>query len=301
VEPCGKKQPGTGVFEVQKLIAFKKQGMNVFPCTVSGCDQAQNIDHLLRNAPAAQPAPMTGLLGSPVVQGVLNGVRVLLRQQEGAMMGRFDKLDATTLATLSKVDESYTQLLQVVTDEAKDCPRLFTLVPEDPKFFDLPNWMSQKFRLTLYCEHSRLPLPLFDKGKEKQGTYVFDIKRDWLLTVAPYLKLLAGTLSLVVPVASALAKLEIDEKAYKAIEKQLELGQKTAESLIKAGEKFITKVEDDDGPELPGGVPVRAHSAVLRQLHALLKEKDPGFGGLVRVQNKRQEFLWVHPLFEREY
>ena len=23
--------------------------------------------------------------------------------------------------------------------------------------------------------------------------------------------------------------------------------------------------------------------------------------GLVRVQNKRQEFLWVHPQFEREY
>jgi internalin A len=40
---------------------------------------------------------------------------------------------------------------------------------------------------------------------------------------------------------------------------------------------------------------------VLRQLHAWLKEKDPSFGGLVRVQNRRQEFLWVHPKFETEY
>jgi len=40
---------------------------------------------------------------------------------------------------------------------------------------------------------------------------------------------------------------------------------------------------------------------VLRQLHAWLKEKDPSFGKLVRVQNKRQEFLWVHPQFEKEY
>jgi len=32
-----------------------------------------------------------------------------------------------------------------------------------------------------------------------------------------------------------------------------------------------------------------------------LKEKDPSFGGLVRVQNKPQEFLWVHPRFEQEY
>jgi hypothetical protein len=32
-----------------------------------------------------------------------------------------------------------------------------------------------------------------------------------------------------------------------------------------------------------------------------LKEKDPGFGGLVRVMNKRQEFLWVHERFSGEY
>jgi len=40
-----------------------------------------------------------------------------------------------------------------------------------------------------------------------------------------------------------------------------------------------------------------------RELHALLKAKDPseGFGGLVRVMNKRQEFLWVHEKFAGEY
>ncbi len=39
------------------------------------------------------------------------------------------------------------------------------------------------------------------------------------------------------------------------------------------------------------------------QLTALLKDKDPssGFGGLIRVRNKRQEFLWVHERFEEEY
>jgi hypothetical protein len=28
---------------------------------------------------------------------------------------------------------------------------------------------------------------------------------------------------------------------------------------------------------------------------------NPGFGGLVRVMNKRQEFLWVHERFAGEY
>jgi hypothetical protein len=52
---------------------------------------------------------------------------------------------------------------------------------------------------------------------------------------------------------------------------------------------------------LEHGEAIEAHGEVLRQLQVWLKEKDPGFGGLVRVQNKRQEFLWVHPQFEKEY
>ena len=56
-----------------------------------------------------------------------------------------------------------------------------------------------------------------------------------------------------------------------------------------------------DAPELERGAAIRADGAVLRQLHAWLKQEDPSFGGLIRVQNKRNEFLWVHPMFEGEY
>jgi internalin A len=49
------------------------------------------------------------------------------------------------------------------------------------------------------------------------------------------------------------------------------------------------------------GEAIRAQGSILRELHALLKEKDPSFAGLVRVQNKRREFLWVHPQFVDEY
>jgi Leucine-rich repeat (LRR) protein len=45
--PCGMGTPGTGLFEVEKLITFKRQGMQLFPCYVSGCNQAQDIDGLL--------------------------------------------------------------------------------------------------------------------------------------------------------------------------------------------------------------------------------------------------------------
>jgi len=52
---------------------------------------------------------------------------------------------------------------------------------------------------------------------------------------------------------------------------------------------------------LARGEAIRAQGWILRELHALLKEKDPSFGGLVRVQKQGREFLWVHPDFVKEY
>jgi hypothetical protein len=56
-----------------------------------------------------------------------------------------------------------------------------------------------------------------------------------------------------------------------------------------------------DSTNLERGVGSRAENATLREIHALLKAKDPGFGRLVRVLNKRNEFLWVHEKFAGEY
>lgn len=82
---------------------------------------------------------------------------------------------------------------------------------------------------------------------------------------------------------------------------QLALGKSTAESLLKGSEQVGEWLAKDDDLELTAGSAIRADGGVLRQLHAWLKEKDPTFGGLIRVQNKRSEFLWVHPQFEGEY
>jgi internalin A len=46
---------------------------------------------------------------------------------------------------------------------------------------------------------------------------------------------------------------------------------------------------------------IRSQGSALRELHAFLKEKDQRFGGLLRVQNKRREFLWIHPKFADQY
>jgi hypothetical protein len=301
--PCGKGAAGMGLFEVEKLVAFKRQGMLAFPCLVSGCNQAQDIDGLLRNAPASRRTSIEVFLTNNFdeVRSRLDRVREQVAQQGRRMQGRFNSLDLNDRRILSQVEDAYAGLMQALTDEAKEGPRLFSFEPIDNRFFDRPKWISAKFRLTLWCEHSRLPLSTINGKEDKRGVYDLDLPREWVVKSMPYLRLVTGLLSLVVPVAASATKLELDDETYKGISKELDFGQKSLESALKGGEKAQDWAAEGDAPAVESGNAVRGQGAVLRQLHVWLKEKDPGFGGLVRVQNRRQEFLWVHPKFESEY
>lgn len=302
VEPCGKNAPGRGVFEVQKLIAFKRQGMTIFPCWVSGCNQAQDIDCLLQNAPAARRTSIEQLVaqGFDQMRTRLDGVREQLSQQDKNADQRFQVLDQNDRRIMSQVEDAFRGLMQTLTDEAKEGPRLFSFQPADAGLLDLPKWISKKFRLTLWCEHSRLPLPGLNGDKDRRGVYELELPREWFIKAAPFLKLLTTTLSLVLPVASSTVKLALDDAAYKRIEKELDLAQKTIDSMSKGLDNAKSFLKQS-APDAEHDEAIRAQGAILRQLQVWLKEKDPGFGGLIRVQNKRHEFLWVHPQFEKEY
>jgi Leucine-rich repeat (LRR) protein len=300
VAPCGNDSPGTGLFEVQRLIKDRQRQRLEFPCPV--CNDWQDIDRLLRNAPIARPLSLEALLTEfATVRRELTGACQQLVDSHSEAMGRFDRLDIATQRTLSRVDEAYNGLMQSLTDEAKDGPRLFSFQPIESGFFDRPNWISEKFRLTLWCEHSRLPLPKLIGQDSKVGEYELNLTRDWFEKAAPFLKVLTGTLSLVLPVAASATKLLADEASYKGLEKELDLGQKSLDSVLKVADKSFVWLEHNDALDMERSKAIRAQGAVLRQLHAWLKEQDPGFAGLVRVQNKQQEFLWVHLQFASEY
>ncbi|HLM55330.1 MAG TPA: COR domain-containing protein [Pyrinomonadaceae bacterium] len=299
--PCLNPEPCAGLFEVSKLIENKRRNRPEQPCPV--CNEWQSIELLLHNAPAARPSPLEDLLSNFAEALVtLNEMRAQLRGQQAEVLGRFDRLDASGRELVSKVDAAYTGMMRAMLDEAKEGPRLFSFEPVEPGFFDRPGWASTRLRVTLWCEHSRLPLPALNDKGDRRGVYELTVPRDWVVAAAPWLKRLAAVLSLVAPVASSATKLVLDDASYKGIEKQLDLGQKSLDSVLKGGEKAGGWLARDDGaPDVEQGEALRARGSLLRQLHAWLKEKDPSFGGLVRVQNKRQEFLWVHPQFEREY
>jgi hypothetical protein len=281
--PCLNSRPCIGLFEVRKLIENKRRGRPEQPCPI--CNEWQNIDKLLRNAPAAT---------QPISLDVLMKQFVQVKDQ-------LSEVNDNTRRILSQVDKSYTDLLQIMTDEAKEGPRLFSLFPLDRSNFNPKNWIRAQFRLVLWCEYSRLPLPALNDVDSKKGVYDLDLDRDWFKTASPYLKFLTGTLGMVLPVASSAVKLALDENAYKLIEEQLAFGKSVIDATIGETAKIGDLMGAADATALEHGTSIRADSATLRELHALLKAKDPSFGGLVRVMNKRQEFLWVHEKFAGEY
>jgi hypothetical protein len=112
---------------------------------------------------------------------------------------------------------------------------------------------------------------------------------------------LTGTLSLVLPIAASGVKLTMDEITYNTIEDQLNFGKSIIDATLKGSEKVGDWLASSESTNLEHGESIRAQGATLRELQAILKAKDPGFGGLVRVLNKRQEFLWVHEQFAGKY
>jgi Leucine-rich repeat (LRR) protein len=283
IEPCGKNAPGIGLYNVSNLIESKRDGQQKYPCPT--CNKWQDIDSLLRNAPAA--AKQISLSD--------------LQAEFDAIKDKLDRVDVTTRRTLSQVDKTYTDLLHVLTNEAKEGPRLFSFFPVDRSNFNPKEWIRAKFRLVLWCEHSRLPLSVINGANSTKGVYDLDLDREWFKKSAPYLKFLTGTLGMVLPVASSSIKLALDETAYKLIEEQLDFGKSVIAAAIGTSGKIEDFISKPDATNLEHGVATQADGSTLRELHALLKAKDPGFGGLVRVVNKRQEFLWVHEKFASEY
>ncbi|MCK6558444.1 leucine-rich repeat domain-containing protein [candidate division KSB1 bacterium] len=297
--PCLNPKPCLGLFEVAKLIENKRRNRPEQPCPI--CNEWQSINQLLLNAPDARPVSTMQLVSDRVVLDEVRGLRRLLLAHHLRDMDRFDQLAAKDKEILSKIDLSYYGLMQALTDEAKEGPRLFSLVPVDRTNFNPREWTSAKFRLTLWCEHSRLPLPSLDGKDSKKGIVEIELTRRWFKKAAPFLKVLTGTLSLVLPVAASGVKLAMDDTAYEAIDEQLDFGKDVIDASLEGSEKISDWLSGSESTALEHGEAIRAQGATLRELHALLKAKDPGFGGLVRVMNKRQEFLWVHPQFEGEY
>jgi Leucine-rich repeat (LRR) protein/GTPase SAR1 family protein len=306
VVPCGINKPGNGMFEVGSLIESMKEGHPKFPCPT--CNKWQDIGILLVNAPAAAKPVTPEVLFAKFakLEDEIYSIRPALYRQHKEVIGNVAEVRTEIQELFSQTENNLNIMLQALADEAKDGPRLFSLVPIDRDKLDLRNWVTSRFRLTLWCEHSHLPLTALNKDK-KIGVHEFDLTRQWVKDYAPLIKAFTITLKSFLPVAFSAAKLAIDTTIYKDIENELDFSKSCIDALISESEGisqlFVEGTMDDETTALPREKMIYAQNATLREFHALLNtvDKKRRYGNLVKVRNKQQKFLWVHEKFAGEY
>lgn len=268
-----------GLLEIDEMMDNKSNELDKIRCSV--CRKFHEIDSLMATM---QPKPVW----DEAVAILRNEHRQILQAQD---IG-FDRLSTELRVLMSQSDEQYENLLTWLSDPAKDGPRLFSIEPVQLSRFDPANWTHETFRITLWCEHARVPLPALNGKDSKKGVYEINLTREWFQQAAPVLKLITTTASLILPVASAGLKMALDETIYK----KLDFSKEVINASVSGFSKSMDVLTENDMSEEP-----RTNVSSLRELHAFLQKEDPTFGDLKRVQNKRQEFLWVHEKFASEY
>ena len=279
--PCP-TQNCKGLLEINEMLAFKSEGMPKVRCSV--CNKFHDIDPLMATM---QQKPEW----DEAVKELRDGQKQILQAQD---IG-FDRLSTQLRVLMSQADEQYENLLAWLSDEAREGPRLFSIEPVELSRFDPASWTKETFRITLWCEHAKVPLPVLNGEESKKGVYEISLTREWFKKAAPVLKFVATTASVILPVASAGLKLALDEAIYK----KLDFSKDIIDASLTGISKSMDALTQTDTPEFERDS--RVDETMLRELHAFLKTEDPSFGGLKRVQNKRREFLWVHEKFVGEY
>src|SRR6185295_6645950 len=93
-----------------KLIENKKRTRMEQPCPI--CNEWQNIEDLLHNAPESRPPVVTELqLGYHEFRAELIRVRILLQEQHGITMHQFGSLNVLTRRIMSKVDDAFAGIM----------------------------------------------------------------------------------------------------------------------------------------------------------------------------------------------
>jgi len=199
--PCPRDCPG--LFDLEHLLESKELGRSEHPCP--RCGKWQSIDALLLGfaRPAFQHFEQVDML--------IQEMRLLSATTKAG----FNKVSGEVEAVLSRADEQFQFLLRTQDDEAENGPRLFTLQPADTSWRK-PGWVKQRFVVTLFCEHSRLPVHVLGDDP-KAGVYEIEMPRIWVVTAAPVIKLAAAVLSVALPAARAMAQVQLGEAMWKKI------------------------------------------------------------------------------------
>jgi hypothetical protein len=302
--------PGRALFDLDKLYRRLDSGKSTSECPEADCDSELEINSILHGldlVPSASHTRMAEVVERAVSNAFdVEGRRLLDAQTErvlaaqdtatGRLLARVEALDDATKAAFSRAEQRLNVLVRGLQDEGADGPRLFTMEPLS-RTVTKPGITTQRTRLTLWCEHSRLPVHVLEPARKNAGVYVVDVPRDWWVKAAPLIRATSILLKTVLPVSLAAIELDLSDDQWNAVNEQLALEKEVLEVVASQGEDASTSVVIKDG----SATPTLAEGGLLRLLHSTLRQQDITFADLRRVTDYTGQYLWVHRQFVGVY
>ncbi|MGH3823801.1 MAG: COR domain-containing protein [Pseudonocardiaceae bacterium] len=276
--PCPSRRPDgsscDGEFSLSGLLRYRERGGTSHSCLQ--CLTDHDVSQLLTGFAVAEPSL------KPELERLHREISSL---SDG--VGQVQRLSAETA-------DSVRTIIKTLATEVTDCPRLFTLAPQRRTGLRKIKFYEERYTLVLWCEHPG------HWHTWPDATYHLHQSKSWLVDVAPYAHLVLTTLRVAVPIAAAVAGVEMSKEQIEHAKHEIEL----MKTLVDKLPEQVAEYERDIDPHASQKnqlSPAEGHA--LRSFRALLFRNDPGriFGGLRRVQAPAGELLWVCPHHYPEY
>jgi GTPase SAR1 family protein len=269
-------------FDLDKLHQRLKMGKTTAEC--QSCYTSIEIYRIINQVP---------YLGNTINNEELDSLIRALTSQVASVDHKVDELTDATKALASRAETSVRALLRALDDEGIEGPRTF-LVEELDRNFLSPKITHVRLKVTLYCEHSLLPVHHFDGAGA--GIITVDVPKDWWRKARPVIRVASTLVGLLTPISAAALQLNLDDASWANVGESVNLGKELTQGLATGG-KDLGTAQESVVIDTFSFKPKAAEGASLRQLHALLKERDPGFGDLRKVRAPDAKVRWVHRNF----
>ena len=162
-------------------------------------------------------------------------------------------------------------------------------------------FFKRRLELQLYCHAPGHWHPVGnERGKDNPhtGLYQLDVSSEFLRVLGPHLKLLGSLFKYALPVVGLGGTLALTGEQEKQFKTDIQAMTKHAEKLPAAFDEARESKIARDLEHVQ-----RAEGSALRQLRALLKQKDEAeiWGNLKLIQTKEGHWLWLCPEHLQEY
>jgi len=272
--PCRgiyKDVPCTGSFSIDALRQYLDEGDTTERC--ERCRSRQDIVSLLYGVKDQNEREQ------------LKRIETKVDQIETKVDQGFTGMTAHLTELESRVANTFWALMHAIASEAKHGPRLYTIGATDNTLWR--HGFKRRYELQLWCEAEDCQHPVMERGK---GVYEFEISREWLKRVAPYLNFSFRVLKTAAFIATPGLNSFFGEEFIKnqGIGEQLELADRTLQTLP-------IDIPIADGPSTRSGAVSAVERSGLLTLHRFLKENDPTHArlGLYRVPTYTGDYRWL--------